>query len=140
MFVHGMSQSAPLSCGWAERGPLAGPCKEVREQLMSEVPIGVCWCIPILLSTFETFYNSPNPKSKANKRWLTSARIIEWLRLEGILKSTSSLLWDGYPHQIRLPRAPSILALGSSRDGALITTLGNLFQKIFIILPLFREK
>jgi len=49
-------------------------------------------------------------------------RIIEWLRLEGtlkIIKLQSPFPWAGLPpHQIRLPRAPSSLALNSSRDGA----------------------
>jgi len=33
-------------------------------------------------------------------------------------------------HQLRLPRAPSNLALNASRDGAYPTYLGKMFQRI----------
>ena len=48
-------------------------------------------------------------------------RIIEWLRLEGTLKITQfqpPAMGRAAPHQLRLPRAPSNLALSASRDGA----------------------
>ena len=53
-------------------------------------------------------------------------RLTEWLRTEGILKTIElqSLLWAGCPHQLRLCRTPSYLALGTSRDGA-PTALGS---------------
>jgi len=51
------------------------------------------------------------------KSW--NHRIIEWLR-EGILKILQfqfSSVPTPAPHQLRLPRAPSNLALSTSRDG-----------------------
>jgi len=45
-------------------------------------------------------------------------RITEWFRLKGTLKLTQFQLPCGLiaSHQIRLPRAPSSLALGTSQD------------------------
>ena len=46
--------------------------------------------------------------------------IIEWVGLEGALKITelqSPAMSRAAPHQLRLPRAPSKLALSASRDG-----------------------
>ena len=46
-------------------------------------------------------------------------QVTEWLRLEGTLKiiQFKLLLWADYLHQLRLPGAPSCLALGTTRDG-----------------------
>ena len=48
-------------------------------------------------------------------------RITEWFGLEGILKPTQfqpPAMGRAATHQLRLPRAPSNLALSASRDGA----------------------
>ena len=54
------------------------------------------------------------------KSYFSNHRIIEWLRLEGTLKfiQFQPLPWQGCPHQLRLPRAPSNPALSTFRDGA----------------------
>ena len=56
--------------------------------------------------------------------------IVEWLKLEGILKPTHSrtpaVSW--LLHQLRLPSVPSRLALSTSRDGASAAFLGSLCQ------------
>ena len=47
--------------------------------------------------------------------------LIEWLRLEGTSQPTQPpppAVGRAAPHQLRLPRAPSNLALSASRDGA----------------------
>jgi len=48
------------------------------------------------------------------------SRIIEWFGLEGTSEPTypNPCHGQGCPHQLRLPRAPSNLALSASRDGA----------------------
>lgn len=69
-------------------------------------------------------------------------RIIEWSELERTLKTIKlkPLPWLVALRQIRLPRAPASLALGTSGDGASTTTLGSLFQFwIFICLLAFRQ-
>jgi len=56
----------------------------------------------------------------------------EWLRLEeGILKIIhfqASAVGSAAAHWIRLPSAPSKLALSASRDGVPTASLGNVFQ------------
>ena len=58
-------------------------------------------------------------------------RVIEQLRMQGTLKliqfQTPATIKVA-THQLRLPRAPSSLALIPSRDGAPTASLGNLFQ------------
>ena len=55
-------------------------------------------------------------------------RTIEWLGLEGTLKTIqfqSLAVSRTATHQLRLPRAPSNLALTTSRDGAHTASLGS---------------
>ena len=55
-------------------------------------------------------------------------RITEWLELEGTLKLIQFQLpatGRAATHQLRLPRAPSSLALNTSRNGAFTASLGS---------------
>ena len=55
----------------------------------------------------------------------------KWVRLERTLKLTQSQsppVDSAATHQFSLPRAPSNLALSTSRDGASTASLGDLFQ------------
>ena len=53
--------------------------------------------------------------------------MIEWLKLEGNLEiiQLQPPAMGAAPHQLRLPRAPSNLALSASRDGAPTASLGS---------------
>jgi len=60
-------------------------------------------------------------------------RITEWLELEGTLKLIQfqpPAVGRAGPRQLRLPRAPSNLALNSSRGGASTASLGSLCQSL----------
>ena len=53
---------------------------------------------------------------------------MEWLGLKGTLKTIQfqhPAVCRAVPHQLRLPRASSNLALSASRDGAPTASLGN---------------
>ena len=55
-------------------------------------------------------------------------RIIEWLGLEGtskIIQSQPSAMGRAATQQLRLPRAPSNLALSASKDGASTASVGS---------------
>ena len=57
--------------------------------------------------------------------------IIEWIGLEGTLKPIHPqcpAMGRVATHQLRLPRAPSNLALSTTRDGAPTPSLVSLFQ------------
>ena len=65
-----------------------------------------------------------------SKQHSGNQRIIDWLRLEGTLKPTQFQLpavGRGTAHPIRLPRAPSSLALNTSRSGTSTASLDKLF-------------
>ena len=58
-------------------------------------------------------------------------RITDWFRLEGTLKPIQfhpPAMGRDTSHQPRLPKAPSSLALSTSRDGASTASLGSLCQ------------
>ena len=64
---------------------------------------------------------------------LCNYRIKEWLRLEGTLKITQfqpSAMGRAARHQLRLPRAPSHLALSTCSDGASTASPDSLFQGV----------
>ena len=67
-------------------------------------------------------------------------RILEWLGLEETLKVVlfqHTHVDRAAIHRIRLPRAPSNLALRTSTDGAFTNSLGNLFQHLTILSEIF---
>jgi len=82
-----------------------------------------------------TFYHVMSCNGTTQHFWdiqpVSSHRIIELLRLEGTLKTIwlqSPAMGRAATYQIRLPRDPHSLALGTSRYATLRTLLGNVFH------------